>query len=373
MINVLHLRDTDRICGPGKTIIETACAVDSAEFSLTVGLFLLNREKHNAYYDACVRRGVDIVPIRSSHQLDPRVLSAIARIVRERRIDIIHSHEYKSDILTYLLSRVVRIPIMTTVHGWIANHTKAQAYIGLGKTVLRRFNRVIAVSGETRQAILRCGVADNRVVVIHNAIVTDDYDPAKQFRGAFRQRLGLPADALLIGYVGRLSAEKGQRDFLIAAAEISGAYPSARFAFVGDGPDKEHLEQLAAELGIRDRVVFAGHLTDVRPAYRDFDLFALTSHTEGFPNVVLEALCMDTPVLATDVGGTREVVHDGETGILIPSKQPAAIAHGLRRLIDAPNRARDLARAGKQLVFDQFSFTARVRKEEALYRELVPQ
>ena len=211
MINVLHLRDTTRLCGPGKTILETACAADS-EFHHLVGLFLLHRETTNQYFDALVSRGVDVVPVRSRHQFDPRVIGAIIQIVKDHRIDIIHSHEYKSDILAWVVSRVHRIPIMTTVHGWIRNSLKSKLYIRAGQSVLDRFDRVVAVSDETRSAVLDCGVADDKVVVIHNAIVADNYRREAQAPGFLRQRFGLPKDARLVGYVGRLSPEKGQRD-----------------------------------------------------------------------------------------------------------------------------------------------------------------
>jgi len=118
-------------------------------------------------------------------------------------------------------------------------------------------------------------------------------------------------------------------------------------------------------------VIFTGHLSDVRPVYRDIDVHALTSYTEGFPNVVLESLCMGVPVLANDVGGTREIVEDGVTGILLPAGQPDRIAAGLLRLLNEPAWARELAANGHAVVMRDFSFKQRVLKEEALCREVL--
>src|SRR4029450_13712770 len=112
---------------------------------------------------------------------------------------------------------------------------------------------------------------------------------------------------------GRLSPEKGQYDMLEAARRLAPARPQVYFVFTGDGPDEAGLKARAAEYGLADRVLFTGKLKDARPVFRDLDILALTSHTEGFPNVVLEALCMETPVLATDVGGTSEIIQDGVT------------------------------------------------------------
>lgn len=370
MINVLHLRDTARVCGPGKTILETASAA-GPDFHHVVGLFLLNREATNPYFEALVGRGVEAVPVRSAHQFDPRVVAAIVQIVKDHRIDIIHSHEYKSDILAWMASRVHRIPIITTVHGWIRNSLKTRMYIRAGQMVLDRFDRVIAVSGETRSAILACGVPEERVVVIHNGIVTGNYRPEDQPPGYLRRRFNLPEGARIVAYVGRLSPEKGQRDLLTAAAEVVRARPDVWFALVGEGPDRNALEQQAAASGIADRVLFTGHLADPRPVFRDLDILALTSYTEGFPNVVLEALCMRKPVIANDVGGVREIVEDGVTGTLLPPGSPARIAAGLLAMLDQPEWARSMAETGHRVVHERFTFPHRVAREEAVCREVL--
>ena len=154
-------------------------------------------------------------------------------------------------------------------------------------------------------------------------------------RGQIRRRFGIPAEARVVGCIGRLSPEKGQRDLLAAAGRVFQTHQDVRLLFCGDGPDRPVLEREAARTGVADRVIFTGHLSDVRPVYRDIDLLALTSHTEGLPNVILEALCMETPVLATDVGGVREVVEDGRTGVLLPAGAIDAIADRLVRLLDS--------------------------------------
>jgi len=370
MINVLHLRDTDHVCGPGKTIIETACAA-SADFNHTIGLFLLHREETNRYQEAATRRGVPVVPLRSVHQFDPRIISTIVRAVKEHRIDLIHSHEYKSDLLAWAVSRLYRIPVMTTIHGWIRPDVKRQVYVKAGQSVLRAFSRVVAVSEQTKSVILACGVPEHKIAVIHNGIVAENYRREEQAPGFLRKQFGIPDDAPLVGYVGRLSPEKGQADLLAAAAQLMPQIPELSIALVGDGPDRDCLKRRAESLGIANRVIFTGHLQDVRPVFRDIDVLALTSHTEGFPNVVLEALCMETPVVANDVGGVREIIEDGVTGVLLPPRSPDDIAQGLARMLKAPEWARSLALQGKRVVLERFTFRARVAKEEALCRDIL--
>ena len=371
MITVLHLRDTDRVCGPGKTILETATAATHGEFHHVVGLLLLDSERSNDYLTAAVGRGVDTVPIRAATRFDPRIIATIIRVVKERRVDIIHSHDYKSDLLAWVASRFHRVPVMTTVHGWIWNNVRYRVYWRAAQTVLPRFDLVVAVSGQTRAAVLACGVKEEKLALIHNAIVAENYDPRTTPRGTVRERYGIPDDAKVVGCVGRLSAEKGQRDLLAAAAEVLRTHPGCWFLFVGDGPDRESLKSEVAAAGLAGRVVFTGHLQDVRPVFRDMDVLALPSHTEGFPNVILEALCMETPVLATDVGGVREIVVHRQTGLILPPHSPDRLAAGLRELLDDDVWAASLAAAGKAMVMREFTFRERVLKEEAACRQML--
>jgi glycosyltransferase involved in cell wall biosynthesis len=371
MIRVLHLRDTDRVCGPGKTIIETACATDRERFEQMVGLYMGATESRNPFFDAAFNRGVAIVPLRVAGRFDPRLVRAIVAAVRRHRVDVLHSHEYKSDILGYLASRISGIPIVSTVHGWITNTRRSRLLVGASRRLLRRFDRVIAVSAGTRRAILAHNVPTNRIVVIPNGIVTRNYRREDREKGVFRRRYGIPDGAVVVGCVGRLSKEKGQRVLLEAAATLVPTIPDAWIALVGEGPDRGDLEKAASALGMTDRVVLTGHLDDVRAVYRDLDVLALTSYTEGLPNVLLEALCMDVPVLATNVGGTAEIVKDGITGVLVPAGSPSAVSGGLRRLIENGEWARALAANGHRLVEEQFEFAKRVAREEALYEEIV--
>lgn len=370
-INVLHLRDTDKICGPGKTILETASRIDRSRFALTIGIFARPHETTNAYYDAVLKRGVMAVRIPSLSKFDVKTVSTIARIIRERDIHVVHSHEYKSDILTFLLRRRLDIPIVTTVHGWITNSIKSKLYVALNKRVLRYFDRVIAVSPRIRDEVLANGVAPENVQLIHNAIVMENYQRHLATQGEFRAQFGLSQDAFVVAAVGRLSPEKGQADLLRASAPLMRSYRRLHVALVGDGPDRDRLRSVVLELGIADRVVFTGHLVDVRPVFRDTDLLALTSYTEGFPNVILEALSMEVPVVATDVGGVPDIVENGVTGALVPAGDISGIARAIEHTLQDPQWARQTALQGQARVAAQFQFARRVEKVQQLYREVM--
>ncbi|MCK4785497.1 MAG: glycosyltransferase family 4 protein, partial [Desulfobacteraceae bacterium] len=369
-INVLHLRDTDKVCGPGKTILETVAHIDKAEFDLTIGLFLLNRERTNAYYDAAVDRGIPILAIRTFHQFDPSIIFKIIRIIREKNIHILHSHEYKSDLIAYAVSRIYRIPIMTTAHGWISNNKKSALYIRLQKKVLPKFDRVIAVSPLIKSQLIGSGVSPDKVSLVYNAIVVEDYNPSNVEPGYLRKKFNLPDNSILIGNVGRLSPEKGQIQFIKAATEVLNKHPECFFVLIGDGPSREMLENECKNLKLVEKIIFTGHEADVRKVYKDLDIVALTSYTEGFPNVMLEALCMGKPVLATDVGGTSDIVINNHTGILIPARDPDAIAKGLLKILKDPDWAKKTVKNGREMIEEKYKFSIRVNKLENLYDQI---
>lgn len=371
MINVLHLRDTNKICGPGKTIIETACRIDKNNFNLTIGLFLLKKEKNNIYYNAAKERGVGIIPIRMFHQFDISTIHRIIRIIKEKNIHILHSHEYKSDIIAFFISRFVKIQIVTTIHGWIENTFKSKVYIEAGKKTLPYFNKVIAVSPKIKSQLLSLGVSERNISLIYNGIVVENYNPGSYPQRLLRTKYNIPDEAILIGNVGRLSQEKGQTQFLLAAKEVCRQNDKTYFVIIGDGPDYDQLKKTAIQYHIENKVIFTGHVQDVRPFYQDLDIIALTSFTEGFPNVILEALCMNKPVVATDVGGVADIVIDGVTGYLVKAGHYQDIAAKLIKLVEYPEIANLLVENGKKRIKERFQFNKRVEKIEELYRCVV--
>ena len=372
MIRVLHLRDTNRVCGPGKTILETACRVDKSQFALSIGLLMLEHESGNQYQEAAEARGIEVIPLRTRSQFSPAIIDVIAGVIRKHNFDIVHSHEYKSDILATLVARRCGVPIVTTAHGWITNSLKSRLYVWADKQTFRFFDRVIAVSPRIRTEILKYGAREDHVELIYNAIVMDNYRPDAHQPGYLRQRYGIPEDATLIGNIGRLSPEKGQVEFLQAAKNLLAERPEGLyFVLVGEGPDHARLGQFVKDNGMEARVFFTGHESDVRPVYRDIDILALTSYTEGFPNVVLEALCMEIPVLATDVGGVASIVDDRKTGILIPAHDASAVSGGLRWMLTHPEACQSMVINGQAKIRDQFEFSVRVEKVQALYERVL--
>src|SRR5262245_1913955 len=312
-------------------------------------------------------------PLLSVHDRGPwdwRVVTRLLAICRRERVTIWHGHDYKSNVLGLLLRRFWPMRLVTTVHGWVRHTRRTPLYYRVDEMCLPRYEAVICVSDDLRDRCLEIGVPRERCVLIENAIDTDEFARRSDAAEA-KRRLGVPPGRLLIAAVGRLSAEKGFDLLIRAAARLFASGLDAQVMIAGDGDAGPELQSLAAELGMTDRVRFLGYLSDPRPLYEAADLFALSSLREGLPNVVLEAMALGVPVVATRIAGVPRLIRDGQTGVLVEPGSVDALAMGLARVLgDADGRA-DMASAGRRTVVDDYSFVARMRKVRAVYDDLL--
>jgi glycosyltransferase involved in cell wall biosynthesis len=367
---ILHLRDTHEIGGPGKTILETFRAIDRSRFDLHLGVFETRHEDgRTPFVLAAEQAAMPVHHIRGFNQYDLRIVRRVIDLIEALGIDILHAHEVKSDVIAYCVSKLHPVPIITTLHGWIGNRAKDRAMIALDKRVLRAFDRVIAVSAPIFEALRTAGVPANRLRLLHNAIVVERYRKTGQ-QGLLGSLIGRPIVRPVITTIGRLSVEKGHADLIEALAILAARGVKVTTVLVGDGPERAPLQQKVRMLGLEEYVSLPGYNTDTARILEDTDLMVLPSHTEGLPNVALEALAMEVPVLATRVGGTPEVVLDGKTGRLVEPRSPSALADALAEFLMDPAPWQRMARRGRELVETEFDFGTRTRRLEGIYNEM---
>lgn len=370
-LRVLDLRDTYEIGGPGKTIIETYKDLDADRFQMYLGVFARRNEPADTPFVAAAHDcGLPVHVLRGFNQYDPRLITQLAALVDSLGIDIIHAHEVKSDVITCLAARLRPVPIVTTLHGWIGNGVKQRFMIGLDKCVVRGFDRVIAVSKEIERELLAAGVEPEKICVLHNGIVLERYRRTGR-HGVLQELIGRDISRPIIASIGRLSPEKGHVDLIDAIALVKKQGRSVSLVLIGDGPERSNLAEKIRALGLDDIVHLLGYLPQPERFLEDVELTVLPSHTEGLPNVVLESLLMEVPVLATRVGGTPEVITDSETGRLVPPHSPEALAAGILEFLSCRDSWNRMARQGCKMVKARFDFRERTRKLEALYCELI--
>lgn len=370
-VNVLHLRDTYEIGGPGKTILETHRAMDRNRFRLHLGVFLRHGEPEDSPFIAEAKRlGMPVHFIKGGHAYDLRMISRVIKLVRTLQIDIVHAHEVKSDFIAYLSARFYPIPIVTTLHGWIGNSLKQRLFAKLDKRIVRGFDRVIAVSRRIEEELLAAGVPGERLRMVHNAIVVERYRRTGR-RGILAEVIGRPIVGPVIASLGRLSPEKGHADLIDAVDRVVRFGQKVSLVLIGDGPERTKLLQQINERGLQGVVHLPGYIQEPQRLFEEIDLMVLPSHTEGLPNAALEALLMEVPVLATRVGGTPEVITDGITGRLVSPHSPEELAAGLLEFLSAPESWKQMAMQGKDMVKATFNFQARTRRVEDIYTELM--
>ena len=291
----------------------------------------------------------------------------IARLVRQERVRVVHTHNVGAHLYGLLGGRLAGgQSIITTRHGSEYGGRKAGA-----PWMWRRTDRVVAVSEDTRQRLLEwCAVAPEQVVVIPNGIDLRPYHEQHDRQGV-RREMGWGDGDLILGTVARLSPEKAQ-DLLIRA--FARAMPDGRrgrLVLVGDGPSRKELEALVSALGVKGRVDFLGFRRDVPALLSGMDLFVLPSRMEGMALTLIEAMASGLPVVATDVGGSHEVVADGKTGVLVPAEDPEALAGALRTLLLDPGMRRAFGDAGRIVAEQRFSVERMARDYAALYDEVL--
>jgi glycosyltransferase involved in cell wall biosynthesis len=358
--------------GPEKTILLGTAAADPARFAITVCYI---RDRRDAQFEITGRAaaaGIDYVEVLERHSLDPTIWPALRRLVRSRRIDIVHAHEYKTDLIAYLLSTVEPIVPLATAHAWTGHSWReTRLYYPADKRLLARFPQVIAVSSEIRGELLAAGADPAAVDVVLNGIDETRFrrDPAR--RDPARALYGLADGEIAIGSVGRLEPQK-RFDLLIEAfAALHAGRPALRLLIAGEGSCRAALEAQIARLGLGGVCRLAGQTADISGFHHALDLFVQSSMYEGTPNVVLEGMALETPVVATDVGGTAELLRDGIDGWIVRPQDLAALTDAMRQALADPEATASRAAAARRRVERDLSFRTRMAKVEAIYERLM--
>jgi glycosyltransferase involved in cell wall biosynthesis len=301
---------------------------------------------------------------------DVGVLRALLRICRRERVAIWHGHDYKSNLFGLLLRPFWPMKLVTTVHGWVHFTRKTPLYYRIDKLCLPRYERVICVSADLHDRCRALGVPERRCELIENGIDTTQYCRRESPREA-KARLGIPAERLVIGAIGRLSREKGF-DLLIRATDrLLAKGHDLELIIAGEGDHRERLAQLIAELARQDRVRLLGYHPDVNTLYEAMDVFALSSLREGLPNVVLEAMAMEVPVVATRVAGVPRLIQAEETGLLVELGSADSLADSLERLLSDPELRERLRISGRRAVVTRHGFEVRMGRIRAIYDALL--
>jgi len=308
---------------------------------------------------------------------DALAVLRLRRELRERRIDLLHTHSSKAGMLGRLAARLAGVPVVVhTVHGWSFNDTQPAwlrgLYVVLERAAAALTDRLVVVAEGNRDEGLARGIGRARqYAVIRSGIDASLYRRPGRAREAVRRDLGYTDEHVVVGSVACLKPQKAPLDFVRAAARAIERDPSLRFFIAGDGELRDAVLEEIARSGLEGRVQLLGWRDDVADLLHAMDVFLLTSRFEGLPRAVLQAMAAGTPVVATAVDGTPEVVEDGVTGRLVPPGDPERTAAAVVELAADPTGAAMLARRAAERLDDAFDIGRMVRDLDSLYLALL--
>lgn len=304
---------------------------------------------------------VDIIEVGTRAYREER--RAVSQLAWHHDAQILHTHGYRPDVVDGPLARALGCAHVTTQHGFIGGSVRGRVYEWLQIRAAKNANAAIAVSTSIFDRLSRAG-AGGHTHLVRNAII-----PGKQQvdRATSRIALSIPLNETVVGWVGRLSYEKGPDVFIEAMAQLP---EQVHGVFIGDGPIRESLHSLSTDRGIAGRIHFAGMIANASRYFSAFDVLAMTSRTEGTPMVLLEAMWGKVPIVATGVGGIPDLV--GETGaILCPTENHIALANAIAQLINTTQTANELADRAYERVSEHFDPDIWISKYENIYQNVV--
>ena len=370
-IRVVYCIDNMQVGGTELNALRTAERLDRRRFSISVVCIRDHGPLMARYKDA----GIPVHTFPMTSLMGPKALQQAVRLIRLFRTehtDIVHSHDAYTSVYGTLCARLAGVRgVIASRRSWYSPHLQGRI-LRANRVAYRFAHRVIGNSPSVSRLVeSEGGVSASRIVTIPNFLDEEAFEPIPvPERRRMLHELGVPEGAFVIGIVARLSPVKDHGTLLRAIASLRDRIPSLHCVLVGDGPERGAIEALATSLGIRDVVHLAGERTQPPNLHGLFDVSVLCSTTEAFPNSVLEAMAAARPVVATDVGGTPDAVHEGTTGLLVRPSDPSRLADAILRLYQEPALRAKLGNAACAAARAGYSAETVIRQVEALYTRL---
>ena len=336
IIRVLSIMEASSVTGPAKNLLAFANQVrhwSDPAIDISVAVFRRPSRPHDGFMGALEAAQIPVRIIAEKRAGDPRIIPRLREAVRSAAPDIVQTHGAKG----HFLARVSGLPQLARWiafhHGFTSVDLKDAFYNHLCRWSLLEAPHIVTVCRAFAVELGRLGISQSRILVQHNSVEPFPPRPAAE-SASLREQLGIPPSAKTLLVIGRLSSEKGHADLVEAFALLSPAAGiRTRLVIVGSGVERGFLERRAQELGLGGRILFTGQQENVAPYYGIANLFVLPSHSEGSPNVLLEAMAAGLPIVTTAAGGAVELVRDEESALVVPPRSPQALSRAMGRLL----------------------------------------
>lgn len=364
-IKVLQVIEGFSLGGAEKKLLELADHFDQDRFHTTICSLGLGNEIASEF-EKLKNTGIDVVRIPRRTRFDFTHVFKVANFMREQKIDVVMTTLNYADVIGLIAGRLAGVKAAFSWETISAPEWLYKRRLWPYLFAIKFCNRVISVSEATKTWLIeKRKVPAEKVEVIPYGVNLEEFNTHDNSN--LREELGLGKDIPIVGMVGRLHPQKGHTYLIQAAKLITKKRANVQFVLIGDGKLRSKLESEAEENNLSKNFHFLGFRSDVSQLIQGFNIFVLPSLYEGLPNVVLEAMATAKPVVATPVDGTKEAVVDGETGLLVPQKDPAALAEALLKLIENPEKLQEMGQKGRKRVEEKFSLVKQVQRFEQLY------
>ncbi len=362
--SVLHAIAPGPVGGAESVVLGLSAGL--AEAGVGVVIAVLADHGSGPFIEQARAQGRQVEVLPSSGRNYWRDRSLLVQLIRDRRIDVVHTHGYRADMMGFLAARAERRPVVSTAHGFTGGGRRNRLNQWLAMRALSRDDCVVAVSAPLAAQLEVMGVPADRIATIPNAWRPPTIPPLE--RAAARAALGLEGDGPMLGWVGRLSRVKGADIALDAFALMRNR--QARLVLVGDGPERGVLEAQARALGFGPQVRFVGMMASASSLLKAFDAVVLSSRSEGTPMILLEAIHAGVPIVASAVGGVPDLITPS-IGTLVPPNDSAALAGALDDVLSHPGAAHARALAARTRVAELYSPETWVSRHLAVYQRVM--
>jgi glycosyltransferase involved in cell wall biosynthesis len=365
-VTVAHIRDSGGIFGAERVILTIGNNIDD-RYRVILLCLRSPDGRSDMLMEKASRIGVKAFPVDVNGKVDPRSIKSIRDILKRNGVQILHSHDFKSNIYGLIGSANLGIKRILTAGGTTRDSFVKKMYMYFDETfTYRYYDKIIAVSEEIRDRLLLKRMRPGKVSLVENGIDMSLYEHDE---GETTPLDSLPGKngKKVFAVVGRLFPDKGHRYFLAAFRNVMREVPDVAALIVGEGPSEAEIREQAKSLNMAGNVFFCGVRRDMLNVYKNIDCLVIPSLTEGLPYVLLEAMMCKVPVLATSVGGIPKVVTNGRTGYLVPPGDVESLEDGMRRILADPGKAREMSENGYQLVAEKYSAQRMVDRVGRLY------
>lgn len=371
MIKVLHLISTKAFLGAERVICEILKKNNSNNITMSLGILTSSGDIIKRFHKEIGRTDIVILKFGGSEKLSFNTVKRISNYIQENSINIVHSHNYKSDFYAFICKLIIKnkLHLIASNHTWKLNTIREYGYKWLDSLIMKKFDGLIAISSEIKDEMIRAGINKSKIKIILNGVDCEEHERSLAKTEA-RARLELGENDFIVGCVASLTPEKGHMTLLKAFSEVHTATSEIKLCLVGEGPERNKIENYIYDNKLSETVFLKGSRADIRELYKGFDVFILPSYQEGLPMVLLESMASGVPVIVTYVGAIPEIIQNNQNGIIIEPGNIGQMAQAILEINSNKEIRGTIRKNALKTVKEKYSSDLMTEEYQQIYKEV---